>query len=118
MLTTRTTPRRVGKPANRIKVPANFRSQALMDLASECPHCMNQSCGAYNIGQIVGCHPNGLRFGKGMGQKSHDLVAYLCGDCHKILDGAGDRRELEAMFLDAFYWSTLWLIQSKHLVAA
>lgn len=116
--TTRTKPRRTGKPLPRVKAPANFRSERLMALASECPHCMNQSCRAYNIGQIVGCHPNSLRFGKGMGQKSHDLVAYLCGDCHKVLDGAGDRHELEAMFLDAFYWSTLWLIQANHLMVA
>lgn len=111
-------PRRVGKPLPRIKAPANFRSTRLMELASECPYCMNQSCRAMNRGQVVGCHPNSLRFGKGMGQKSHDLVAYLCGDCHKVLDGAGDRAVLEAMFLDAFYWSTLWLIQSDHLQVA
>ena len=56
-----------------------FRCSDLLKLASMAPNCMN--CEAKNFGQVVGCHPNGLAMGKGMGQKAHDLVAYLCPEC-------------------------------------
>jgi len=102
-----------------------LRIQKLRDAALDAPHCMNQSCRAVNWDgqQLVLCHPNGLRFEKGTGQKGHDLGAYLCnrpGGCHDLLDGragALTRLERDEMFLDAAYWSTVWLIQSGRLVA-
>lgn len=114
----RETPRRKGTPSPRIKAPANIRSQALRDVAQDCPRCM--SCQMPNDGTVVGCHPNGLKYGKGMGLKAHDLLAYCCRRCHDEIDGrAGSMlpHERENLWLDAFYWSTVWLIQSGHLVA-
>jgi len=112
----RTTPRRNGEPAPRIKDPANFRSQKLRDLAQECPRCM--FCDRPNDGTVVGCHPNGLKYGKGMGVKAHDLLAYGCRECHDLVDGRTGSltaHERETRWLDAFYWSTLWLVQTGHL---
>jgi hypothetical protein len=83
----------------------SYRNQALRDLAQKIPFCV--ICGAPNKGQVVGAHSNRLIDGKGMGVKSHDLVAYVCGDCHAELDGDGDRRERHNDFLQAFYDSML-----------
>jgi hypothetical protein len=90
-----------------------IRSPKLRDAAKDCPRCM--ACGKPNDGTVVGCHPNGLKYGKGMGQKPHDLLAYLCASCHSEMDGRTgdlDRKERDEMFLDAFFWSTCWLVQS------
>lgn len=112
----RDTPRRTGTPTPRIKDPANFRSQALRDLAQESPRCM--FCNTPNDGTVVGCHPpSGLKYGKGMGLKPHDVLAYGCSECHDIIDGrAGTltQFEKETRWLDACYWSVLWLLQSGH----
>lgn len=36
----------------------------------------------------VWCHANGSAAGKGIGQKSHDLLgAYACSACHDVVDG-------------------------------
>lgn len=36
----------------------------------------------------VWCHANGTAAGKGLGQKSHDLLgAYGCSACHDFVDG-------------------------------
>lgn len=99
--------------------PGPFRSQTLRDLASKCPKCMH--CGARNRGNVVACHSNSLEHGKGMGQKAHDVPAYLCGDCHDLLDGrTGNlaRAEKSAMFLEAAYESMVWLLQEGHLKVA
>lgn len=95
---------------------SNFRSQKLLDLAKEAPCCMY--CGAHNHGQVVGCHSNSQRHGKGQGLKAHDVVAYLCDECHRVIDGAGAREYREWMFLEAVYQTTLWLLQSGHLRVA
>lgn len=93
-----------------------FRSQTMRDLAVEAPHCMR--CFATNVGQVVGAHLDALWAGKGTGQKSHDLVAYLCGDCHAELSGVIRRgltgEECEHQHLRAIYLSTVWLFQSGH----
>lgn len=41
----------------------------------------------------VWCHLNGGAFGKGMGQKAHDILGFHgCSDCHRYLDtGHGTR---------------------------
>jgi hypothetical protein len=93
-----------------------IRSQKLRDAAKDAPRCF--ACQSPNDGTVIGCHPNGLRYGKGMGQKPHDLLAYCCHSCHNLIDGrAGslNRQERDEMWLDAFYWSTVWLIQSGRL---
>lgn len=93
-----------------------YRSKKLLEAAKDAPRCM--SCNRDNDGTVVGCHPNGLRYGKGMSQKAHDLVSYLCHDCHSVLDGRSGsltRKEKDGMFLNAFYWSTLWLLQEGRL---
>ena len=98
--------------------PGPFRSQALRDLAAKCPKCM--WCGAPNHGQIVACHSNRLRDGKGMGLKAHDVPAFLCSDCHRIVDEDGSRsiQEREQMFFEAAFHTWTWLLISGHLVVA
>lgn len=96
----------------------NYRSPKLLEGAKDCPRCM--SCGNPSDGTIVACHSNSQRHGKGMGLKAHDLAAYCCASCHDRMDGrAGNltRREKDEMFLDAYYFTTLWLLQSGRLVA-
>ena len=96
-----------------------FRSAKIMEAAKYAPECF--ACHRPNDGTVVGCHPNGLKYGKGMGLKSSDFVAYLCGGgngCHDKLDGRSGnltRQEKDEMFLDAFYWSTVWLIRTGRL---
>ena len=94
----------------------NYRNKRILALAAECPSC--RWCGIQNVGQVVACHPNSIRYGKGMAVKAHDLVCYACNECHDILDGrAGDltREQRDAMFLQSFYWTMLWLAQEGHL---
>ncbi len=92
---------------------ANYHNQKLLDLARECPHCMN--CGTLNHGQVVGCHSNKIKHGKGMGIKSHDLVAYLCPHCHDYVDGRSSPKatqdERDACYFEAVYKSVVWLLQ-------
>lgn len=96
--------------------PGPFRSPDLLKLASNAPKCMH--CSVTNTGQVVGCHPNSLAMGKGMGQKAHDVPAYLCPDCHDLLDGRAEaltRFEKEVLYLRASNASMVWLLQSGHL---
>lgn len=96
----------------------NYRNKKILDFARECPYCMH--CRASNRGQIVGAHSNWIKHGKGKGIKAHDLVAYLCNHCHDVLDGRVDagmsKSEKEMMFLDAVFFSTIWLLQTGMLV--
>ena len=62
-----------------------FRSQQLRDFARDAPKCFH--CDAINDGTVVGAHSNRLEDGKGLGIKSHDLVAYVCKGCHDNIDG-------------------------------
>ena len=42
----------------------------------------------YNSETTVFAHLNGIRFGKGTGQKVPDLLgAYSCSACHDVVDG-------------------------------
>lgn len=92
----------------------NYRNPKLLKLASMAPRCMNPACGCVNRGQIVACHSNSLRHGKGTGIKAHDIPAYLCDHCHDLLDGRqGDlcRADKERLFLESVYQTWLWLMQ-------
>lgn len=95
---------------------SNYRNPTILALAQHAPHCMH--CGSSNHGEVVACHSNSLRHGKGTGIKAHDVPAYLCRGCHDLLDGrAGTltRHEKDVMFLDAAYDSIVWLLQEGHL---
>jgi formate-dependent nitrite reductase cytochrome c552 subunit len=94
-----------------------YRSQKMKDLADECPRC--QSCWKPKDGTIVGAH---IPFGKdkALGQKPSDIVAFLCADCHDIVDGRAFSRSYTkeqrlAIWSDALWWSVLWMLQSGHL---
>ena len=96
---------------------SNYRNPKILALASECPTCCH--CGRTNDGTIVACHSNSQRHGKGVGLKAHDLPAYLCRECHDILDGrAGTltRFERDQLYLESAWESYLWLLQSGHLM--
>lgn len=96
---------------------SNYRSPKLLSHAKDCPRCM--SCGLGNDGTVVGCHSNSQRHGKGMGLKAHDIPAFCCSDCHDRIDGrAGNltRNQRDEMFLDAVFFTTLWLLQTGRMV--
>ena len=95
-----------------------YRNQKIKDLADIVPHCMNYSCWKPRDGTIVMAHPNWLRCGKGRGIKAHDLGAYLCASCHKLLDEDSNvpKIDKEAMFFEASWWSTLWRLQNGYEV--
>jgi len=62
-----------------------YRNKKLLDAAKDSPQCFG--CGLPNDGTVVAAHSNQQRDGKGMGHKAHDCrVAYLCRECHDILD--------------------------------
>ena len=93
-----------------------IRSAKLREAAREAPECF--SCHRPNDGTVVGCHPNGIKRGHGMSQKAHDVLGYACFECHALMDGrAGTltQFERENLWLDCFYWSTVWLIRSGRL---
>ena len=94
-----------------------IRSAKLRDAAKDAPHCM--ACQKPNEGDVVGCHPPfKLGYGGGMGHKGNDLLAYCCGFCHSQIDGReGDfsARDRQERWLDAFYWSTVWLVTTGRL---
>ena len=91
----------------------SYRNQKLRDLASQAPHCM--CCWTSKSGQIVGAHSNRIADGKGKGIKAHDLLAYVCQNCHTVIDGPGDKTERHNLFLQAFFNTTLWLLNEGHL---
>ena len=94
-----------------------IRSAKLREAAREAPECF--SCHRPNDGTVVGCHPpNKLGKAGGMGHKGNDVLGYACMECHDLMDGRRGtltRFERENRWLDCFYWSTVWLIQSGRL---
>ena len=95
-----------------------YRNQALLDLAQLAPYCMNPACRTQQHGQVVACHSNHLRHGKGRGIKAHDLPAFLCDHCHDLLDGrAGNLTpsEKDALFFEAFYETWAWIALNGYL---
>jgi len=95
----------------------NYRNAKILALAAEAPHCMY--CREPNIGQVVACHSNHIKHGKGVGVKSHDLVCYACDHCHSVIDGRLgphlSKRDRDAMFYEAAYETVLWLLLEGHL---
>lgn len=91
----------------------NFRSQKLRDLAKEAPICF--CCGKANDGTVVGAHSNAIQDGHGAGQKAHDLLAYVCADCHRDIDHHWKTWGRDT-FYAACYSSTVWLLQSGYLI--
>lgn len=99
----------------------NYRNQKLRDLAKECPQCMY--CGETNVGQVVGCHSNSHKFGKGLGCKASDApIAFLCMACHDWVDGRdgtnSNSTERELVFYEGACKTWLWLMQNGHLILA
>lgn len=116
----RATPRRKGLPLRRVgKADANFRCPTILDLAAKAPVCMNPGCSTWNNAQVVACHSNHQRHGKGIGIKAHDIPVYLCGACHDKLDGRAkgwDQVQREQVWAEALFQTMLWLLSSGHIV--
>ena len=70
-----------------------YRNAKLLALAKEAPYCFR--CRAPNGGQIIAAHANMESMGKGIGHKAADIPAYLCGDCHDIVDGRKREKDVE-----------------------
>lgn len=101
----------------------NYRNPKILQLAKEAPNCMY--CGRNNDGSVVAAHMNGIEYGKGMGQKAHDVPAYLCNECHAIADGRLNpggivmtKQDRERILLLGAWRTWLWLMQSGHLEVA
>ena len=97
----------------------NYRNPKLLKLASKCPYCCY--CGKPNDGTIVACHFNAIKFGKGMGIKSHDIPAMLCEECHALSDGrigatVMDKKDRELVLYEGVYRTFLWLLSDGYLV--
>ena len=96
-----------------------YRNPKILEAARRAPHCMY--CMGGREGEMVGCHSNEIRHGHGTGHKAHDLVAFLCGHCHDVIDGRPEggpllpRAERVLMFLEAVYNSVLWLLDSGEM---
>ena len=96
-----------------------YRNPKILDAARRAPRCM--LCGMGREGEMVGCHSNELQDGHGSGHKAHDVVAFLCGNCHSIIDGRDQglnvlpRQERQFMFLRAVYNSMLWLLETGEM---
>lgn len=60
-----------------------YRSEKLRKAARDRPCAL---CSSY--GTTVAAHSNALEHGRGIGHKAPDyMVAYVCQDCHDIIDG-------------------------------
>jgi hypothetical protein len=98
-----------------------YRNPALLKLAARATRCMNPwcECGPIEPGSIMPCHSNLQRHGKGKGLKAHDLTAFLGPVCHDLLDGrrkGWDPEKCELVFLEASWWTTLYLLRQDCLV--
>ncbi len=102
----------------------NYRNQWLLDLPGKAhPPCMN--CGKRWDETVVACHSNQIEDGHGIGIKAHDIVAFLCSECHAQIDGRRERRggerrmpyreERLILFYHAVYKTWLWLMQHHWL---
>lgn len=89
-----------------------YRNKNLLQAAKDAPRCF--ACGLPNTGTVVAAHSNQQRDGKGMGHKAADYrVAYLCHDCHDIIDnGSLKRLDAQLMWESAHRASIGWLFES------
>lgn len=90
-----------------------YRNKKLLALAKEAPHCFR--CGEYNMGQVVACHANSHLMGKATGIKAADLPAYMCQQCHDMIDGrTGDlsRDEKWLYWCEAAILSMHWALEN------
>lgn len=62
--------------------PKSYRNRSIL---REAMHHSCQWCWV-NDGTVVAAHSNQQRHGKGFGIKAHDLPAYLCHQCHTMVD--------------------------------
>ena len=96
----------------------NFRSKKILRWAEDAPHCMY--CKEPNRGQVVACHFNAIKYGKGMGLKAHDIIAALCDKCHSLADGAIGphltKEQRELILYEGIYRTFLWALQEGKLV--
>lgn len=92
-----------------------YRCRRLLDIAVHAPKCFH--CDGINDGTVVGAHCNSGWAGKGTGQKSHDLPAFMDSECHRRYDNPGPNDEplTEHDFLRAQYKSTVWLLSAGFL---
>jgi len=95
----------------------NYREPKLLKFAQDIDCCV--LCGSRNRGDVVGAHSNHLSDGKGLSQKSNDLVAYVCQTCHDSIDGrnnAFDPLYRDLAFYKGVYKSVVWLLKTGRLV--
>jgi hypothetical protein len=90
-----------------------YRNPELLKLASEAPYCMY--CKEPNHGQVVSCHMNSLKHGKGTGVKAHDIPCYLCKKCHDMADGRVaphlNKTERDLILYEGVYNTFLWFLR-------
>lgn len=80
----------------------------------EAPICFR--CFRDNDGTVVGCHSNSIYDGHGTAQKAHDLLAYMCNDCHKYVDTHWKQPGVQESFYRAVYESSVWLLSTGGLI--
>mgnify|MGYP001559279473 CR=1 FL=1 len=105
------------------KIPkqTTWECPELLAIASFAP-CMR--CGKHQgTGKVVGCHAQGFwatKYGKGWAQKPSDfVVAYLCNDCHRLMDAYenAETEELRSLEWAALIFRTFeWLFQHGFLI--
>ena len=84
----------------------NYRNKKLLEAARECPICCG--CSRSNDGTVVAAHSNQLRDGKGRGLKAHDFrIAFLCHDCHNVVDCGPDSYESKLEFWEGAHRNTI-----------
>lgn len=91
--------------------PANL--QRLLDVAAtyRCAHCNRDD------GTVVAAHNNELALGRGFAHKTPDyMVAYLCHECHDVVDGRRGGLDLEqkrAIWNRAYVQTVAWWFRDK-----
>jgi len=96
---------------------ANYRNRKLLDLAHDVHLCQFQLPGCPGV-SVDGCmpiHADGIRYGKGMGCKSHDYYHVAgCNHCHRAYEKMLKIEKQEAfdpanMRTLALYFDNGWL---------
>lgn len=96
-------------PGSLLKIDTPSKLQHLLNAAAtyRCAHCHRDD------GTVVAAHCNELALGRGFAHKTPDyMVAYLCHECHDVVDGRRGGLDLEqkrAMWNRAFVVTQSWL---------